>query len=107
MAWKTAVENAADKVRHGTAPIGVKNAQARLKEKNVADIIRRYAAGEKSVILADEYQISAATVLAVVRGDIWVHVECAQRESAKWRCRQNMLEASMRANTQRALYAQH
>lgn len=107
LAWKTATENAADKVRHGTAPIGVKNAQARLKEESVADIIGRYASGEKSVSLADEYQISAATVLAVVRGAIWAHVECAQREIAKSRCRQNMLEASMRANAQRTLYAQH
>lgn len=107
LAWKTPTENAADKVRHGTAPIGVNNAQARLNEASVADIIRRYADGEKAVCLADKYQISAATVLAIVRGDIWTHVECAQRESAKRRCRQNMLEASGRANAQRRLHVQH
>lgn len=107
LAWKTVTENAADKVRHGTAPIGVKNAMARLNEAIVADIIRRYAAGEKSQSLADEYQVSFATVLAVMRGDTWAHVESSQREAAKSRCRENMLEASGRANAQRRLYAQH
>jgi hypothetical protein len=106
LAWKTPTENAADKVRHGTAPIGAKNAMARLNEARVADILRRYAAGEKSQCLADEFGVSFATVLAVARGDIWTHVQCAQRESAKRRCRQNMLEASGRANMQRRLHVQ-
>lgn len=107
LSWKTPTENAADKVRHGTAPIGVKNAQARLTEAQVTEIICRYAAGEKTASLAQAFQVSTGTVLAVVRGDIWTHVQCAQRESAKHRCRQNMLEASGRANAQRRLHAQH
>lgn len=107
LAWKTPTENAADKVRHGTAPIGVKNARARLNEAIVADIIERYAAGEKSVNLAVEHHVSVANIRAVVRGDTWAHVESAQREAAKSRCRQNMLDASMRANAQRRLHAQH
>ena len=107
LAWKTPTENAADKVRHGTAPIGVNNARARLNEVAVADIIRRYADGEKAVCLADDHPISTGTVLAVVRGDIWTHVECAQRELARRRCRKNMLEASARANAQRRLHAQN
>jgi hypothetical protein len=55
----------------------------------------------------------AVTLLATgqsfkdVRGDTWAHVQSAQRELAKSRCRQNMLEAPRRANAQRALYAQH
>lgn len=107
LAWKTPGENAADKVRHGTAPIGVKNAQARLNEATVADIIGRYASGEKSVNLANEHHVTVANILAVVRGDTWAHVESDQRESAKFRCRENMLQASRRANAQRALNAQH
>ena len=106
LAWKTPTENAADKVRHGTAPIGVKNAQARLNEAIVADIVSRYAAGETSLNLAVEHQVTVSNIRAVVRGDTWTHVECDQRESAKRRCRQNMLDASGRANAQRRLHAQ-
>lgn len=105
--WKTPTENAADKIRHGTAPIGVKNARARLNEAIVADIIGRYAAGEKSVNLAVEHQVSVTNILAVVRGSTWTHVESAQREAAKSRCRENMLDASRRANAQRRVHAQH
>ena len=107
LAWKTPKENAADKVRHGTATIGAKNARARLNEAIVADIIGRYAAGEKSLNLAVEHHVSVSNIRAVVRGDTWTHVQSAQRESAKSRCRENMLEASRRTNAQRALYAQH
>jgi hypothetical protein len=107
LAWKTPTENAADRVRHGTAPIGVRNAQARLNEAIVADIIRRYAAGEKSVNLAIEHHVTASNILAVVRGDTWAHVASSQREAARARCRYNMLEASRRANAQRRLHAQH
>lgn len=105
LAWKTPIENAADKVRHGTAPIGVKNARARLDEAVVADIIDRYAVGEKSLNLAIEYHVTASNILAIVRGDTWTHVKSSRRESAKFRCRENMLEASRRANAERAAHA--
>jgi hypothetical protein len=105
LAWKTPTENAADKVRHGTAPIGVKNARARLDEAIVADIIDRYAVGEKSLNLAMEHHVTVCNILAVVRGDTWTHVKSWRRESAKSRCRANMLEASRRANAKRAAHA--
>jgi hypothetical protein len=107
LAWKTPTENAADKVRHGTAPIGARNAQARLNEAIVADIIGRYAAGEKSESLAVEHHVTTSNIRAVVRGDTWAHVASGQREAARARCRANMLEASGRANAQRRLHAQH
>lgn len=107
LAWKTPTENAADKVRHGTAPIGVRNARARLNEAIVADIIERYAAGAKSESLAVEHHVSVSNIRAVVRGDTWAHVASGQREAARVRCRANMLEASGRANAQRRLHAQY
>lgn len=107
LAWKTPIENAADKVRHGTAPIGTKNAGARLNEASVVDIIARYAAGEKSHHLAIEYRVTPSNINAVVRGDTWAHVPSAQREAARAMGRVNMLEASGRANAQRRLHAQH
>lgn len=107
LTWKTPKENAADKVRHGTAPIGVKNARARLNEAIVVDIIGRYASGEKSLNLAVEHQVTVSNILAVVRGKTWAHVESDQRQSAKSRCRENMLEASGRANARRRLHVQH
>ena len=107
LAWKTPIENAADKVRHGTAPIGVRNARARLNEASVADIIGRYAAGEKARTLAVEHQVTVSNIQAVIRGDSWAHVASGQRKAARARCRENMLEASERANAQRRLYAQH
>lgn len=105
LAWKTPTENAADKVKHGTAPIGVKNARARLDEAVVADIIGRYAAGEKSLTLAIEHHVTVSNILAIVRGDTWTHVISSRRESAKSRCRKNILDASRRANAERAAHA--
>jgi hypothetical protein len=107
LAWKTLIENAADKVRHGTAPIGTRNACARLNEASVVDILARYAAGEKSHRLAVEYQVTPSNINTVIRGKTWVHVASDQREAARAMGRVNMLEASGRANAQRRLYAQH
>lgn len=106
LAWKTPVENAADKVRHGTAPIGSRNACARLKDASVVDIIARYAAGEKAHRLAADYCVTPSNINAVIRGDTWAHVACALRPAARAMCRTNMLEASGRANSQRRLNAQ-
>lgn len=105
LAWKTPTENAADKVRHGTAPIGARNAMARLNEAVVAEIIDRYACGEKSCNLAIEHQVTVANILAIVRGDTWAHVNTRQRDSAKSMCRNNMLEASKRTNAKRSAHA--
>lgn len=105
LAWKTPTENAADKVRHGTAPIGARNARARLDEAVVAEIIDRYARGEKSCNLAITYQVTVSNIQAIVRGDTWTHVSTRQRDAAKSMCRNNMLEASKRANAKRSAHA--
>jgi hypothetical protein len=105
LAWKTPAENAADKVRHGTAPIGANNAHARLDETAVATIIDRYAGGEKSCDLAIEYQVAVSNIRAIVRGDTWRHVDTPQRALAKAMCRNNMLDASKRANAKRSAHA--
>lgn len=105
LAWKTPTENAADKVRHGTAPIGANNAHARLDETVVATIIDRYAGGETSSSLSIEYQVTVSNILTIVRGDTWRHVDTPQRALAKAMCRNNMLEASKRANAKRTAHA--
>ncbi len=105
LAWKTPTENAADKVMHGTAPIGANNARARLDETIVATIIDRYAGGEKSSRLAIEHQVTVSNILAIVRGDTWRHVDTPQRALAKSMCRNNMLEASKRSNAKRSANA--
>lgn len=106
LAWKTPAENAADKVRHGTAPIGIRNASARLDDASVVDIIVRYASGEKSHRLAADYCVTSSNINAVIRGETWAHVACTQRAAARAMCQTNILEASGRANAQRRLYAQ-
>ena len=103
--WKTPIENAADKVRHGTAPIGTKNAMSRLNDEAAADIIDRYASGETSKGLAAEYKVSVSNIRIIARGDSWKHVESTQRDLAKSMCWENMINASRRANFERSVHA--
>jgi len=107
LAWKTPADNAKDKVKYGTAPIGAKNTQAKLNDSLVVDIIKRYAAGETSKALADEHVVSTSNILMVIRGAAWSHVASSHREAAQARSQLNILEASKRANLNRRLYAQH
>ena len=72
--WITPVQNAADKVIHGTAPIGEKHGGAKLTEKKVLEIRRRSAAGASDTELARAYAVSRASINFIKRGVTWSHV---------------------------------
>jgi hypothetical protein len=87
----TVAENNEDMIRKGrhVAPRGERNgrhtkpertargerhASARLTGAQVNDIRRRRGAGESRTVLAREYRVSTAAILAIERGRSWAHL---------------------------------
>lgn len=73
--YATASENAQDKVAHGTAPVGERNARAKLTNAHVVEIKRCWAAGETQVSLARRFRVSRAAIQWVLNGRNWAHLE--------------------------------
>lgn len=73
--WGSHKDNAADRRRDGTSPIGRANPAAKLSESDVQEIRQRYAAGgvthEK---LAAEYGVCRVSVTNVLRRKTWNHL---------------------------------
>lgn len=74
LAWGTAKENAADKVRHGTQRRGELVHTALLAEADVRVILDRLVRGDKHVTIADDFGVTADAVARIHRGDNWRHV---------------------------------
>lgn len=72
--WDTQSNNVADKLAHGTIQRGETHGMSRLKEADVRDIRRRYAAGERADSLAAEFGMAAVTVRKVIARTLWKHV---------------------------------
>lgn len=70
LAWKTKLENEADKLVHGTVTIGSRNGRAILSEETVEDI-RRKSERLSTPVLAAEFGISARHVRKIVTGVLW------------------------------------
>ena len=70
--WGTQRENIGDKVRHGTAQIGVKHPAAILTEDDVRAI---RASTEPSKVVAARYGMSVPNVYAIRSRRNWRHVE--------------------------------
>lgn len=79
LAWKTAKENAADKIKHGTIARGSKTrnqfGRSRLDEQSVI-AIRASFAGRRGDLarLSREYGISLSSVGRIISGESWAHV---------------------------------
>jgi hypothetical protein len=72
LAWGTRRENHADKRRHGTAPRGERNPQAKLTREKVEQMRELYAAGGWTYKrLAAEFGVSTMTALRAVKGESW------------------------------------
>jgi hypothetical protein len=69
--WGTHVDNCADRVAHGTHPIGEKNGGAKLTALEV-QAIRASILDRNS--LADTYGVSANHIDRIRRGERWSHV---------------------------------
>ena len=73
--WKTKLQNANDRVRHGNDGTGEKNSQARLTAKQVRQIRQRHEDGESASALGREYGVSHVQILNIVKRKRWGHIE--------------------------------
>ena len=74
LSWKTRLENAADKVRHGTDTAGERNPRAKISEDDVRFIRELLLEGRTNVEVADMFNVSPASISNVRRGATWRHV---------------------------------
>ncbi len=66
--WSTPKDNHADKKLHGTDDRGTKNSRAAFSDEQVKHIRHLYAIGYSQYYLAEEYNVSQATISRVVTG---------------------------------------
>jgi hypothetical protein len=76
LAWGTKRQNESDKVRHGTAPRGTRNAAAKLTWHQVREIRMLSRTGAVQRRIAEQFRVSPMTVSRIVRGQSWM--ECAR-----------------------------
>lgn len=74
LCWGTQVENAADRIRHGTHARGEAHANARLNEDRVRDLRECRAAGMTWKQLAAAFRVDESTARAAASGRNWKHV---------------------------------
>lgn len=73
--YRTQKQNMADRERHGRTPRGETNGEAKLTERQVLEIRRRFAAGGLLVKnLADEFGVTGTQIGAIVYGKNWRHI---------------------------------
>lgn len=75
LAWGTAKENAADRLRHGRYARGAKHHNAKMTEEQVHDLIERRRTGERVKSLALRFAVSVSTVEGIIYGKQWKHVK--------------------------------
>ncbi len=81
--WANAIENAADRKKHGTACDGENHPMSKLTELDVVKIRRRVSSGETQKAVASDFNVVPSTVSLIVRAKIWAHVlEKAQSDRA-------------------------
>lgn len=72
--WATPRENCADKVLHGTAQRGVRNAFAKLTDADVLRIVEMKSSGISTSEIARTMGVSRMAIYLVVSGKGWTHV---------------------------------
>ena len=70
----TPKENCAHAIATGLMPRGDRTGTARLTNDAAVEIVRRHAAGERSMDLAAEFGIARCTVAHLISGRTWSHV---------------------------------
>lgn len=74
LAWKTVRENAADKKRHGTQPLGSQVVWSKLTEEDVRGIRVKKQEGRSLASLGREYGVAYQTIQSALSGRSWSHV---------------------------------
>lgn len=72
--WATPKENEADKVRHGTNPIGERNGAATLAEKQIEPIFDAYLEGGAPLVV-ERFGLDRCGMHLILRRDQWRHVQ--------------------------------
>ena len=72
LAWKTALEQAADRERHGHTARG-EGHRSNLTAINIVDIRSRFRPG-LGALLADEFGVTRQAIHAIVHRKVWKHV---------------------------------
>lgn len=72
--WASALENQADRIRHGTRTRGSEVFGAKLVEDSIPLIRRRIADGERYPAIAKDFGVSISTISLINRQRIWTHV---------------------------------
>lgn len=76
LCWGTRLENANDKILHGTSGMGELNNMAKLNESNVLAMRdRRAKTGESHKIIALDYGVSTMTAYRAIEGISWSHLK--------------------------------
>lgn len=76
--WATAVENASDKVAHGTQLRGSELSTSKLDDAKVAEARDLWSTGEYAILdLAHRYNVSGPTIWKAIVGKTWGHVRQA------------------------------
>lgn len=74
--WDTKASNIADRERHGTTARGERGGMAKLTERDVREIRRRYAVGGVTkTALGLKYGVSGTNVTDVINRRTWAHVD--------------------------------
>lgn len=72
--WGTRAQNAADKVIHGTAPLGENHGGAKLTDQEVLLIRRLARAGIKGRRIAEYFDVGPMTVSRIINNQLWRHL---------------------------------
>lgn len=92
--WATPVENAADRVLHGTALLGEAVATAKLTTDAAKHVVEAFARGASAESLAARYGVSLSTVYRVLSGRRWHDVSGAVRKPSRRPLDPNVLSAA-------------
>ena len=75
LSWKTAAENAADRIRDGSAAYGQRNGSSKLTVKQVKRIRSLADAGKTYTQISKSFSVHESTIRRVAHGQLWPHLK--------------------------------
>lgn len=70
--WASAKQNAKDRKKHGTAPVGERHGSSKLKWTDVREIRISYKNGARLKDLSEKYNITSNSVSRIVKNEGWI-----------------------------------